>query len=138
MVLICKTLNSLHQVRLKLAQWFWRCRFSCQCILFYPFYVPLGNGGAVLFEQTWVTFSKGCFVPSLVEIGSVGLKKKKMKMWKVYRQTDGRTDRRTNGQTTDNRWSVKLTWAFSSRELKDLNPFMTGFVCKTQYSFVVL
>ena len=33
---------------------------------------------------------------------------------KVYRQTDRRTDR----QTTDDRWSEKLTWAFSSGELK--------------------
>ena len=30
-------------------------------------------------------------------------------------QTDGRTDR----QTPDNRWSEKLTWAFSSGELKN-------------------
>ena len=35
------------------------------------------------------------------------------KMWKVYRQ------RRTDGQTTDDRWSEKLTWAFSSGELKN-------------------
>ena len=28
------------------------------------------------------------------------------------------TDRRTDGQTTDDRWSEKLTWAFSSGELK--------------------
>ena len=33
------------------------------------------------------------------------LKKKKMKKWKVYRRT------------TDDRWSKKLTWAFSSEEL---------------------
>ena len=53
-----------------------------------------------------------CFVPSLVEIGPVVLEKK-MKMWKVYRRTDRQTDRRT-----DDRWSEKLTWAFSSGELK--------------------
>ena len=33
-------------------------------------------------------------------------------------QTDGQTDRRTDRQTTDERWSEKLTWAFSSGELK--------------------
>ena len=33
-------------------------------------------------------------------------------------QTDGQTDRRTDRQTTDDRWSEKLTWAFSSGELK--------------------
>ena len=32
-------------------------------------------------------------------------------------QTDGRKD----GQTTDDRWSEKLTWAFSSGELKTMN-----------------
>ena len=54
-------------------------------------------------------------MPSLVEIGPV-VKEKKMKMWKVYRQTDGRTDR----QTTNDKWSEKLTWVFSSGELKKL------------------
>ena len=33
-------------------------------------------------------------------------------------QTDGQTDRRTDRQTTDERRSEKLTWAFSSGELK--------------------
>ena len=33
-------------------------------------------------------------------------------------QTDGQTDGRTDRQTTDDRWSEKLTWAFSSGELK--------------------
>ena len=63
---------------------------------------------------------QGCFVPSLVQIGPVVLEKK-MKMWKVYRQTDGPTDR----QTTDDRWSEKLTWAFSSGELKWLTLIYT-------------
>ena len=35
------------------------------------------------FEQTWIPFTQGCFVPSLVEIGQVVLEKK-MKKWKVY------------------------------------------------------
>ena len=39
-------------------------------------------------------------------------------MWKVYRRTDRQTDGQTDGQTTDDRWSEKLTWAFSSGELK--------------------
>ena len=34
-------------------------------------------------------------------------------------QTDGQTDR----QTTDDRWSEKLTWAFSSGELKMVSDF---------------
>ena len=52
-------------------------------------------------------------MPSLFEIGSMVLEKK-MKMWNVYRQADGRTDR----QTRDDRWLEKLTWAFSLGELK--------------------
>ena len=60
------------------------------------------------FIWTWIPFTQGFFGPSFVEIGPVVLEK--MKMWKVYRQTDR--------QTTEDRWSEKLTWAFSSGELK--------------------
>ena len=45
-----------------------------------------------------------CSVPSLVENGQVVLQKK-MKTWKVYSRTDGRTDERMDIQTTDHRWS---------------------------------
>ena len=38
-------------------------------------------------------------------------------MWKV----NGQTDRQTDGQTTDNKWSEKLTWTFGSGELKTTN-----------------
>ena len=41
-----------------------------------------------------------------------------VKSFQTDRQTDGRTDRRTDRQPTDDRWSEKLTWAFSSGELK--------------------
>ena len=61
-----------------------------------------------LWEQTWIPFTQGYFVPSLVAFGPVALEK--MKMWKVY----WRTDR----QTTDDMRSGKRTWAFSSVELK--------------------
>ena len=79
------------------------------------------------FEQTWIPFTQGCFVPSLVEIGPVVLKKK-MKMWKVYRRTDRQKDR----QTTDDRWSEKLTWDISSGELKTETKSspMKGCVCQ--------
>ena len=81
---------------------------SCQFIFFNSQLSPFWEGRGPSFEQTWIPFTQGSFVPSLVEIGPVVLEK--MKMWKVYRRTDGRTDR----QTTDDRWSEKLTWAFSS------------------------
>ena len=35
------------------------------------------------FEQIWIPFTKESFVPSLIEIGRMVLKKK-MNMWKVY------------------------------------------------------
>ena len=38
-------------------------------------------------------------------------------------QTDGQTDGQTDRQTTDDRWSEKLTWAFSSGELKTIEKF---------------
>ena len=38
--------------------------------------------------------------------------------WKCEKFTDGRTDGQMDRQTTDNRGSEKLTWAFSSGELK--------------------
>ena len=62
---------------------------------------------------------------SLVNIGPVVLESK---IGKVYRRTDGRTDR----QTTDDMRSEKLTCAFSSGELKsnavDLDLFGSGSV----------
>ena len=42
-----------------------------------------GKGLGSSFEQTWIPFTYGCFVRSLVEIGPEVLAKKK-KMWKVY------------------------------------------------------
>ena len=80
-------------------------------------YLSLEKGRSPSSEQIWMPFTQGCFVQSLVEIGPVVLEKK-MKMWKVYRQTDTPTDGQTDRQTPDDRWSEKLTWAFSSGELK--------------------
>ena len=56
-------------------------------------------------------FTQGYFVPSLVEIGPVVLEKK-VKMLKVYKWTDRQMDEQID------RWSEKLTWGFSSGELK--------------------
>ena len=50
-------------------------------------YLPFGKGRGPSFEQIWIPFSEGCFVTSLVEIGSVVLEMK-MKMWKVYNNDD--------------------------------------------------
>ena len=69
---------------------------------------PLGKGRGPSFEQIWIPFNQGCFVPSLLEIDPVVLKKK-MKNVKSLP---------TDGWTRYNRRSEKLTWAFTSDELK--------------------
>ena len=51
------------------------------------------------FEQIWVPSTKGCIVPSLVEIDPVVLAKK-MKMWKVYANDDNDDDD-DDGQRTN-------------------------------------
>ena len=101
---------------MKVAQWFWRRflnfndEFLQFCLLF-PLEKRLGSS----FVQTWISSTQGCFVPSLAEIGWVVVKEK-MKMWKIYKQTD----RRTDGKTTNDRRSEKLTRAFSTDELKSI------------------
>ena len=50
--------------------------FQCrQCIFAISLLSPVGNGRGLLFEQTYIPFTKDCFVPSLVENGSVVLEK---------------------------------------------------------------
>ena len=118
---IWTNLNSLH-LRMLCVKFGWNCPSGSreedfflffQCISAIWLLSPLGKGRGPSFEQTWVPFTQTCFVLSLVKISPVVLVKK-MKMRKVYRQTD----RQTDGRTTDNRRSEKLTWAFSSGELK--------------------
>ena len=64
--------DALCQVWLKLDQWFWRRRFLNFVNVFSPFRNhPLEKGRGSSF--------KGCFVPSLVEIGPAVLEKKNFK-----------------------------------------------------------
>ena len=56
-----------------MAQWFWRL---CQFFFAISQLSPLGKRRGASFRQTWIPFTQGCFVPSLVEIGSVVLEKK--------------------------------------------------------------
>ena len=48
---------------------------SCQFNFIISQLSPLWEGFGPSFEQTWIPFTQGCFVPSLVEIGSVVLEK---------------------------------------------------------------
>ena len=61
---------------------------------------PFGKGHGPSFEQIWIPYTQGCFVPSLVEIGQMVLEN--MKMGKVYRRTTG------NQKSS---LSLKLRWA---------------------------
>ena len=70
----------------------------CQCIFTISLLSPLGKGWGPSFEQTWIPFTHGCFVPSFVEIGPAILEKK-MKMRKVYDNANNDDDKdwqRTN------------------------------------------
>ena len=66
----------LCHVWLKLSLWFWiRFLKFRWCIFAILLLSPLGKGQSPSFEQTWIYSTKRYFVPSLVEIGPVVLKK---------------------------------------------------------------
>ena len=83
---------------------------------------PLGKEWGLSFEQTWIHFTQGCSVPSLVEIGSVVLEKK-MKMW-IVNDNVNHSDN-DNGQWThfDQKSSLdelkKIYWYFSLMTVLD-------------------
>ena len=54
-------------------------------------------------EQTWIHFTQGYFVSSLVEIGSVVLEKK-MNMWKVYAKANDNVNI-DNDDHNDRQWT---------------------------------
>ena len=91
--------NALCQVWMKLEQWIWRRRFF---VVFNVFFTisqlsPLWEGRGPSVEQSWIPFTQGYFVPSLVEIGP----------WKCEKITDGWTDRRRT--TADQKSSLELS-----------------------------
>ena len=57
----------------------------CQYIFTISLLSPLGKGHDPTFEQTWFPIDQGCFVPSLVEIGLVILKKKFVNIFLLFR-----------------------------------------------------
>ena len=78
---------------MELAQLFWRERYS-KVVRAYILYIlsPHGIERRLLIKQTCIYFTQRCFVPSLIEISLCSGSWEKMKMWKVYRQTDRYTD----------------------------------------------
>ena len=89
---------------------------------------PMCNGPEP-FEQFWKRVTQGTFLPSFIKFDQVVLEKKSIE-WKV---DDARTHGRTDGRTTDEPVSQKLTLStLCSGELKIkmkcLNPFFTDIV----------
>ena len=136
MILTCKPLSPLHPRML----WAFTCNWPSgseeenlkfrRCI--FAIISPWNRRGLSI-EQTWIPITQGWFVLSSVEIGPMVLEKK-MKMWKVYRQTERRTDRQT-----DDRWANKTNstvWVFLTiyiklTEHRELHVFRSGLHNKT-------
>jgi hypothetical protein len=105
--------DNLHQVWLKLAHWFLRRFLDICCVfLLFRYYLLLQNLHVKKLEspplkddlyQVWFQLDQWFCRRS-----------RKCKSLQIDRRTDGRRDRRA----TDNGRSEKLTWAFSSGELK--------------------
>ena len=98
--------------------WNWLCGSGEENFLISSMYfryfiiISLCKRAGPFIEQTWIPFTQGYFLPSLVEIGPVVLEKK----MKIYRQTDGRTNRRR--MTGDQKSSLEL---LSQVSLKTIN-----------------
>ena len=107
--------DALCQVWLKLAQLFWRRRFLNFINLFSLFrnYLPLEKGRALHLNKLESHSPKDALCQVWLKLAQ-WFWRRRWKCEKFTGQTDGQTDR----QTTDDRWSEKLTWAFSSGELK--------------------
>ena len=96
----------------------WKCPIGSGEEDYYVFllfcnYLYFEKGVSLIWKkETWIIFTQGYFVLSLVLLAS-GSGEKKMNMWKINTQTDRQTGRR---RTTDDH--KKHTWAFSSGQLK--------------------
>ena len=93
-ILFCNNLGPLHQQML-CVKFGWNSphgseeeSFKILLMYFCYFVLIFGKGNGPSFEEIWIPFSQKCFVPSLVDIRPMVFEKK-MKIWKIYRQTDG-------------------------------------------------
>ena len=78
------------------------------------------RGRGPSFEQTWIPFTQGCFVPSLVVIGPVVLEKK-MKMRKVYDHDDnGRWQQTMNKELGPRTANMALSICLKMKMIKVL------------------
>jgi hypothetical protein len=109
--------DDLYQVWLKLASWFWRRWFLkiVSKFLLFRYCLPLGKGVVHHLYNSESSLPKD----DLCQLWSKLAQRIWRKSWKCKSLTDRR---QTDRQTTDKRRSEKLTWAFSSGELKSV-PF---------------
>ena len=90
--------DALCQIWLKLAQRFWRRKMLSKYDHYFAIISPWERERPS-FEQIWIPFTHKCFVSIWLKLAQWF----ESKIGKVYRRTDGRTDR----QTTDDMRSVK-------------------------------
>ena len=102
-----------------MAQWFWR---RSQCIFTISQLSTLWKRCGPSLEQIWISFTRGYFVPSLVAIGPVVLEKK-MKIWKVYRQTD-------------RWWQQVIRKAYLSFQLRWAKKYYIAMLFQHKYQFI--
>ena len=101
------------QIWLKLAKWFGRRRLVNFVNVFSLFHdnQPLEKSGALHLNKLESPSSRDTLCQVWLKLDQWFWRRR----WKCEKFTDGPTGR----QTTDDRWSEKLTWAFSSGELKN-------------------
>ena len=91
------------------------------------------------FEQIWIPFTQGCFVPNLVEIDPVVLEQKS-KIGKVYIQMYGQmTDRwqvRKAHSSFQLRWAKKV-WMKPLKEILVFSPFPLLTESKFAHNFII-
>ena len=71
-------MGALCQIWLTLVHWFYSGRFKNKIYVF-SLFSHIGEGGLLSVRQTWIPYTQGYFIPSLVENYSVFLKKLKTK-----------------------------------------------------------
>ena len=103
-----------------MAQWFWRRRILniFNIVLHFCYYLPLEKGVALYLSKLESPLPKDALCQVWLKLAQWFWRRS----WKCEKFTDGQTD----GQTTDNRRSEKITWALSSGELKGEISFPKG------------
>ena len=106
--------DALCQVWLKLAQWFWRRRFFLILSMYYQYIVIISPWKRAV-PFIWTNLNP--LHPRMI-CAKFGWNWPSGSWEEVENRESLQMDRQTDRPTTDDRWSAKLTWAFSSGELK--------------------